>query len=68
MVKSSGIVIWYSSRKGYGYISDKKDDREVFIIHTEIKLKNKDDLKIGDAVNYKIIEEEYGPKAIDITR
>lgn len=68
MSEITGIVKWYNSEKGYGFISCD-DGNDVFAHHSQIKEKGPDkDLKEGETVYFDMTENEKGPMAINISK
>lgn len=51
----NGIVKWFDRRKGYGFIIDK-DDHEIFIHQTQIKMNGFRFLYSGDIVSFELGE------------
>jgi CspA family cold shock protein len=63
----SGIIKFYKSTNGYGFIIDDQTKEEVFV-HFSGLIDPKSQLKKGDAVNYQIGEGQKGPKAINVEK
>lgn len=66
MANITGIVKWYNTEKGYGFIScDNGND--VFVHHSQIQAKGPDkDLHEGESVTFDIQEGEKGPMAVNL--
>jgi len=64
---TKGIVKFFYSNKGYGFITSE-DDLDIFIHFTDIIDEENyyKSLSKGDKVEFDIIQEEKGPKAINI--
>ncbi len=63
----NGIVKWFNSRKGYGFITSE-DEKDVFVHYTAIS-GDQNDFKIlyeGDKVEFEITEGQKGPQASDV--
>jgi CspA family cold shock protein len=59
---AQGVVKWFNSSKGYGFI--KADDgQEVFVHHTSIQMSGFRNLAEGQRVEFEIIPGPKGPKA-----
>lgn len=59
---SKGKVKFFNERKGYGFITSNESGKEIFV-HVSGLL---DDIKDGDEVEFEIIEEERGLKAVNV--
>lgn len=55
-----GTVKWFSSSKGYGFIS-REGKKDVFCHHTAIDMEGYRQLAEGDEVEFEVVE---GPKGI----
>ena len=58
----SGSVKWFSTEKGYGFIT-RENGEDVFFHHSTIDMEGFRSLNAGDAVAVKVIETDRGPKA-----
>ena len=64
----TGIVKWYDSQKGYGFISGN-DGEDVFVHHSQIKEKgNNKDLNEGEEVQFDVVKSEKGFHAINVQK
>ena len=63
---STGTVKWFNTTKGYGFITPDEGDRDAFVHITEVQRCGLERLNEGQRVNFTIMEEERGPKAVDI--
>ncbi len=59
---STGKVKFFNQQKGFGFIVDDETQKEVFVHVTGLIDKIKDD----DLVNFEIVEDRRGPKAINV--
>ena len=59
----NGIVKWFNSRKGFGFISG--DDNQDYFLHIS-QLPQEVNVKEGDRVNFKILANKKGLQAIQI--
>jgi len=68
MAKITGVVKWFDTERGYGFIScDKGDD--VFVHHLQIKENGPDkDLHEGGSVTFDIEDGQKGPMAINVQK
>lgn len=62
-----GTVKWYNSTKGFGFIADEENDRDVFVHSSGIVTGGFQTLKEGQPVTFDIIETEKGPEAVHVT-
>ena len=60
---ADGIVKWFNSSKGYGFI-EQEDGPDVFVHHTGINATGFKSLYEGDSVTFDI---EEGPKGLAAT-
>jgi CspA family cold shock protein len=63
---STGIVKWFSNKKGYGFIVPDEGDKDIFVHHSEIKTEGYSSLEEGQKVEYDVKEGEKGPVAINV--
>lgn len=59
MAQKTGIVKWFSARRGYGFITDEKGN-DFFVHFSEIQTEGFRKLKTGQAVTFQIEEDEQG--------
>ena len=59
---STGKVKFFNQQKGFGFIVDDETQKEVFVHVTGLIDKIKDD----DLVNFEVVEDRRGPKAIKV--
>ncbi len=64
----SGIVKWFDSKKGFGFIDGGKGGKDVFVHYSCIEGEGFRSLKDGDAVEYEVAESEKGPQARNVRR
>jgi len=60
----SGIVKWFNSRKGYGFITS--GDEEIFVHYSNIETASDNEFKVlyeGDEVEFNIEQGLKGPEA-----
>ena len=62
---TNGIVKWFNSEKGFGFISVGGDD--VFAHFSAINLDGFKTLEEGQKVSFDIVEGARGPQAANIT-
>jgi CspA family cold shock protein len=60
---AEGTVKWFSSEKGYGFIS-RADGDDVFVHHSKIEMEGYRSLQEGQRVEFEV---EQGPKGLQAT-
>ena len=63
---TNGIVKWFNSEKGFGFISVEGED-DVFAHFSAINLDGFKTLEEGQKVSFDIVEGARGPQAANIT-
>lgn len=63
---ATGIVKWFNSAKGYGFICPDGGGQDVFAHFSSIVMDGYKSLKAGQGVNFDIQEGPKGLHAIDI--
>ncbi len=54
--------------KGFGFIAREGETRDLFFHSKELKDVTFDELKVGDAVTFEVVESEKGPNAVNVSR
>jgi cold shock protein len=62
-----GTVKWFSSDKGYGFISPDEGSEDVFVHHTGIAGSGFKTLEEGAKVSYEVTQGQKGPQAENVT-
>ena len=63
---TTGIVKWFSSKKGYGFIVPDDGDKDLFVHHSDIKMDGYVTLDEGQKVEFEIGQGEKGPHATNV--
>jgi CspA family cold shock protein len=61
---AEGNVKWFNDAKGYGFINQDGDDKDIFVHFTAIKKEGFKTLKEGERV---LFELSQGPKGLQAT-
>lgn len=65
--RATGTVKWFSSEKGYGFITPNDGSEDVFVHQTEIKSSGFRTLGEGEEVEFDIVQENGRSKASHVT-
>lgn len=68
MSKITGVVKWFDSEQGYGFISCNNGN-DVFVHHSQVKDNGENkDLHENEDVTFDIADGEKGPMAINVQK
>jgi CspA family cold shock protein len=56
------------NERGFGFITREGEAKDLFFHSSELKGVTFDELKVGDAVTFEVIDDEKGPKATNVSR
>ena len=62
-----GVVKWFSTQKGFGFIAPEGGGKDCFVHHSAIQIEGVS-LDEGDLVEFDVVEEERGPAATNVVR
>jgi len=62
---ATGVVKWFSSEKGYGFIS-QDDGPDVFVHFSAIQGEGFKNLEEGQKVEFEVTQGQKGPQASDV--
>ncbi|WP_331730045.1 cold-shock protein (plasmid) [Kitasatospora sp. NBC_00070] len=63
---AQGTVKWFSSEKGYGFITQAEGGADVFVHYSEIKITGFRELSEGQKVEYDVTQGQKGPQAANV--
>jgi len=64
---SVGNVKWFDEKKGYGFIQPEDGSKDVFVSASGLRKLGIKDLKNGQKVKFKLVEERNGRTSAEIT-
>ena len=64
---ATGVVKWFSSEKGYGFLS-QEGGPDVFVHFSAIQGEGYRNLEEGQAVEFEIVDGPKGPQAGNVTK
>ena len=62
----NGKIKWFNPKKGYGFIDQDGDDKDMFIHITALQQANISGLNEGDKISYDVEEENGKASAVNI--
>jgi CspA family cold shock protein len=63
---ATGTVKWFSSEKGYGFITPQDGGADVFVHFSAIVGEGYKELAEGQQVSYEVSQGQKGPQASDV--
>ncbi len=64
---AQGIVKWFNSEKGFGFIAPDGGAKDVFVHHSEIQGSGFRSLEENQRVQFEITQGPKGPQAVQVT-
>ena len=64
----NGKIKWFNPRKGYGFIQNEKEGKDVFLHVSALEEAGIDTLQEGEAISYEIGENRGKDTAINIKK
>ncbi|MGQ0663753.1 MAG: cold shock domain-containing protein [Pseudomonadota bacterium] len=65
-VDVEGVVKWFSTLKGYGFVSPNNGGKDVFLHITILRNAGLSNLMPGQAVRMQVVTERKGPEAVSV--
>lgn len=65
--RETGTVKWFKDDKGYGFITRDNNGEDAFVHHTEINMRGRRTLQLGQKVEFDVVQGPKGPKAENVT-
>ena len=62
---TTGVVKWFSSQRGYGFVSEENGP-DVFVHHSAIQGEGNKSLEENQKVEFDITEGPKGPQAVNV--
>ena len=66
MSSKTGKIKWFNPKKGYGFIDQDGDDKDMFIHITALQQANISGLNEGDKISYDVEDENGRQSAVNI--
>ena len=66
MSSKTGKVKWFNPKKGYGFIDQDDDEKDMFLHITALQKANISVLNEGDKISYDIEDEDGRQSAVNI--
>jgi len=63
-----GKIKWFSSKKGYGFITENKTEKDIFLHVTALEESKLRILKEDQKISFDIKEEKDKPQAVNIKK
>ena len=67
-MRTVGTVKWFNDQKGFGFITPESGAKDCFVHHSSIQASGFKSLAEGDRVEFDMIDEPKGPKAMNVVR
>lgn len=64
---ATGTVKWFNPTKGFGFITPEDGGKDAFLHISEVQKAGIAHLSEGQKVNYDVLDDARGPKAVDIS-
>lgn len=61
-----GKVKWFNQEKGFGFITDSEDNKDIFVHFSAIQAEGFKTLEEGQEVEFDIVDSDRGPQAQNV--
>ena len=61
-----GKVKWFNQEKGFGFITNDEDGKDIFVHFSAINAEGFKTLEEGQTVDYDVVETDRGPQAQNV--
>ena len=68
MSSKTGKVKWFNPKKGYGFVDQDDDEKDMFLHITALQKANISVLNEGDKISYDVEEENGRQSAVNINQ
>lgn len=65
-MRITGTVVWFSSSRGYGFITRDDNGKDVFCHYSAIQSEGYRTLAAGEAVEFEVVAGEKGSQAAGV--
>lgn len=64
----SGTIKWYSTSRGFGFLTPDSGDEDIFVHHSALKRNGKAYIDVGTRVTFRVEHRKKGPSATDVAK
>ncbi len=64
---ATGVVKWFNTQKGYGFIQPEDGGRDVFVHISAVERAGMSSLNEGQKINYELVTEKGKTSAANLT-
>jgi cold shock protein len=58
-----GTVKFFDAKRGYGFIQCLGVEKDIFVHYSQIKVRGRKELEIGQEVSFRLVDGDRGPQA-----
>ena len=67
-MSATGKVKWFNAQKGYGFVTQDSDNRDIFVHFSAIKAEGYKTLEEGERVSFDTESTPKGARAINVKK